>query len=65
MTRTEVLSLAYNLLEELNIRRVYQFKDHLEIHKEFDNQAIIAKGATEEEVIENFYYLYQELVNPA
>lgn len=65
MVKSEIINAAYDLLKALNIHRVFQFKDHLEIRKEFDNQAIIAKGATEEEVIENFYQLYNELFNPA
>lgn len=65
MVKPEAINAAYNLLKELNIHRVFQFKDHLEIRKEFENQAIIAMGGTEEEVLENFYQLYNELFNPA
>lgn len=65
MAETEIIAAAYNLLKELNIHRIFQFKDHLEIRKEFDNQAIIARGKTEEEVIENFYQLYNELFDAA
>lgn len=61
----DILELACKLLEQLSINRIFVYKDHLEIRKEFENQAIIAYGKTENEVIENFYYLYQELVNPA
>jgi len=56
-----ILTLAYNLLQELGIRRVKVFPDHFEIKYETDNQAVIAYGSTEEELVENFYYLYQEL----
>ena len=56
-----ILSLAYDLLQKLCIRRIYVLPDHLEIRYEVDNQAIIAYGSTEEELVENFYSLYQEL----
>lgn len=65
MVEPETINAAYSLLEELKINRIFQFKDHLEIRKEFENQAIIAMGETEEDVIENFYQLYNELFNPA
>lgn len=60
----QILSLAYNLLKELNIKTVYEYKDHLEIRYYKDNQAIIAYGKNDKELIENFYELYQELYNP-
>ena len=56
-----ILTLAYNLLQELGIRRIRVFPDYFEIRYEVDNQAVIAYGSTEEELVENFYYLYQEL----
>lgn len=63
---TEVaIELAYNLLKELNIRHMKVLKDHLELDYIIGNQQIIAFGNTEDELVENFYYLYQELVNPA
>ena len=60
-----LLELGYQLLEKLNIRRLYVFPEHLELHFTNDNSKIIAFGNTEEEVIENFYQLYQEMYNPA
>ena len=59
------LQLGYELLKELGITTVKVYPNKLEIIKTFDNQQIIAWGKTEEEVVENFYYLYQELVNPS
>lgn len=52
-----------NLLEMLGIKRYFVFPDHLELRYQNNNQAIIAHGKTELEVITNFYELYKELMS--
>ena len=59
------LELGYELLKSLGITTLIVYPDKLEITKTFDKQQIIAWGKTETEVVENFYYLYQELMNPS
>lgn len=58
-----ILQLGYQLLEQLGITHMQVHKKGLRIVKMFDNQKIIAFGDTQDEVVYNFYYLYQELVN--
>ena len=62
---TSIIESAYKLLEDLGIRYVVFNRDHLELQYNFPNQQITAFGKTEEEVVENFYHLYQILTNPA
>ena len=61
----QILNLAYNLLKKLGIAHMTVLKDRLELKYQFENQAIIAYGGSEEELVENFYYLYEELQRPA
>ena len=60
----KTLVAAYNLLRELGINQVMCCKFEFRIQYDLPNQQIIAFGHTEQEVVENFYDLYNEFKNP-
>jgi len=59
-----LLELGCNLLQELNIHTLFVLRDHLEIRYEGKGKQIIAFGSTEEEVIQNFYEIYEQAFSP-
>ena len=65
MPQELILEQGYNLLKTLGIVHMKVLKIRLELEHTFGNQKIIAYGQTEKELVENFYYLYQELQKPA